>query len=196
MQPFRVFALIPSVLVLLTVAESTARANAIYIYTGNAFTTAAAPYSTSDFVSVSFTFANPLLGNTTNSNTTLISWTITDQVDSLDSASALLTSYSFSTDASGNISSWDITVISFAQLFGGGGPTISTTSIQTDCSTASCVEDLGENNSGTHAANNFSDPGTWTLATAEPSTVGLGSLGGAILLFAVRRKHSPSLTTP
>jgi hypothetical protein len=82
-------------------AAVTAKADAIYTYTGNDFTIIDGPYATSDYISASFTFADPLSFGFLNF-VSPTSWSITDQTTTLTSASDNL-SLELETDAAGDV---------------------------------------------------------------------------------------------
>ena len=84
----------------------TAKADTIYTYTGNDFEVVDGPYSTSDYISASFTFADPLSFGFLN-YVSPTSWSITDQTLTLTSASDNLV-LGLEADAAGDIVAWNI----------------------------------------------------------------------------------------
>ena len=167
----------------------TAKADVIYTYTGDDFTSAEAPYSTSDFVSASFTFASPLPDNLgfTDGFPAIVSWSLTDQIFTLDPDNTILGRANFTTDAEGAITGWEI------YAYNG-----SSAEIQTFDVPGGSIFDESQA-FGAGIAQNLDAPGTWIqesggASTPEPSTTVLMSLGGSVLV-AMRRKHRIRLAT-
>jgi PEP-CTERM motif len=102
-----------------------ARADAVvYNYVGADFINAHDPFSTTENLTGTISFAAPLAANltlnsgSTNSNVTPVSFSFTAGPETLTNASfsANDTTFRFSTDAAGNITAWDIVI-----GLGGGG---------------------------------------------------------------------------
>ena len=94
-------------LLILLVFSVSAIADVTYSYTGNPFTTTTSPYSSANFVTVSFTTASPLGANLSDFVFIPIQFTISDQLSILNNASALQsTHFQVSTDANGFFTNW------------------------------------------------------------------------------------------
>jgi len=92
-------------------ASSQAAADIIYQYTGLPFTSASSPYTTSDFVSISLTLANPLPANLSDSNILPLvkTYTFTDGVQTITPTVAQTQNppiFMVSTDANGTLTAW------------------------------------------------------------------------------------------
>jgi hypothetical protein len=177
----RPFAFPLGVVLTLVAAAATARAGVItYTYTGNHFTNP--DTATDDFVSVSLTFATLLPDNFNGSVVgSLVTWSLTDQVFTLTRDNSLLDESTIITDSQGNIEFWQI------DAYHALVPEIGTVYLP-----PTTVNDYSfPAPSGFHF--NRNDVGTWESSaersTPEPSTTAFMSLGGAILLIAMRRKH-------
>lgn len=151
-----------------------------YTYTGNDFETVIAPYTTSDFVSGSFTLTSPLADNMAESAITPASYSFTDGVQTFSSAAPPAeVTFDVGTDASGNIDTWVIELNS-------GPPSDDVVA------TSSNSSDFGE--LGLFAlGENIGDPGTWVMSgggglpVPEPGNVAL--IGLAVVgIGLVRRK--------
>jgi len=161
-------------LALLLAMGPTARASSVtYTYTGNPFNfEASAPWTTSDFVSASFTFSSPLADNLASAflTTGVESWTINDGVTTFDpSNGATLTLLELSTGPSGNITVWDFNVFNFTtacepHAFSGWNGGLAPTDAQ----------DQGEYDNACSPytppsiAGNLGWPGTWTESQVSP----------------------------
>jgi hypothetical protein len=181
------------------VFSPTVQADSItYTYTGNDFTSAEAPYSTSDFLSISITFANPLPANLgvpsgggqqfpVDEAANILTWTVTDQINTLTPSNSTFAQPDFGTDAEGNIDLWNLTINETTSLI-----FLNIVSDETYPGTAGLDgSDLYSYTTGLSATGyggpNYGGPvGTWQTTTPEPSTVVLLSLGGAILLIRKR----------
>jgi len=106
-------ALVLGVVLAFSVAGRTAKAAVIYTYTGNDFHAFnnSPPVTASDFISATFTFANALPDNLVNAEETSVvtDWSISDQITTLSQENSNLLFFAqFSTDATGDITSWVI----------------------------------------------------------------------------------------
>jgi len=176
-----------------------AKSQVTYTYTGNDFTSfyGGSPLTTSDFITASFTFANALpddmiYGGPDN----LLNWTITDGVDTLSqSGGNYLNGFAVETDATGDISGWDInaftspcspTTVGCVHFISQGPPYPTYAYID-------AVTDVIDVEGDYWQASVSGSPGTWSMtgesATPEPSTPVLASIGGAMLLYTIRRRR-------
>lgn len=176
-----------SILVLLMPA----RADTVYSYTGNPFTTGVTqnggltplpfgPFTANDSVSGSFTVPTPFGPFEPLHLITPTSFSFTDGVDTITNLNSTLSSFQIRTDASGHIMDWDIfadsnnAFVDTSNIMGTGG-------------------DQGQetDNQGHFAgAENLDDPGKWTVSTTVPEPSSLLLLAsGAIGLAGVLRKR-------
>jgi hypothetical protein len=168
-------------------ATPAAKAGTItYAYTGNDFTTTDLPYTTSDFVSASFGLGSPLSDNLDDADETsaIVSWNISDGVDDLNAANASLAGFDVTTDGSGDITAWNFVALdltSFVEIASVNGITNNGIPIYDEA-----LDSYSE-------TENYGNAGTWAettvASTPEPSTTVLVSLGGALLLIGMKRKH-------
>ncbi|GAA3749975.1 PEP-CTERM sorting domain-containing protein [Terriglobus aquaticus] len=112
----RLFALAAAVT--LSLIPSLASASTIYNYTGQAYSSATTPYTTSEFVTGSFTVDTPLAANLTNGTVTPVSFSFNDGVQTITDQTAFSSSFGdLSTDANGNIIGYYIQIYNLAQGF-------------------------------------------------------------------------------
>jgi len=165
-----------------------------YTYTGNDFETATSPYTTSDFVSGSFTLPTALGDNLVDDDITSIisSYSFTDGVETFSSTSdpAAEETLDVSTNSTGAITAWSISLAT--------GPPASNS-----VSTFSNSADSGELNEGfAGLGTTIGDPGTWaetvngggSSPVPEPGSVALIAFG-LVGIGLVRRKlqrHQPA----
>src|SRR4030095_9571425 len=151
-----------------------------YSYTGNPFTSVTPPYTTSMFVTGMLTLAGPLPPNITNKIVSPISFSFSDGVQTLTSGPLVFGSFGFSTDATGMIVSWDLSVQTFDAM----------SRIRTFSDFEFGVAGDMAHEPGGEVAENVFDPGTWTSTAGVPdsaSTLTLLSLSLLALGVAARR---------
>jgi hypothetical protein len=182
-----------------------ALANTIYTYTGNPFTTIVGTpgvpnrYTTSDFIDVMLTLANPLPANLALTALTsgVVSLQMTDggngpTVDPLGTVNAIIVS----TDATGAISQWNILSISQAA----GIPT-TVFGTSNDPNATQATGDLATvtNAAGTivEAGANVDNPGIWSAATQVPEPAGYAlAIAGLAALALWRKVQGKAKTRP
>jgi|SRR5215469_5981002 len=185
-------ALVIALLLLLWVAPSSATVT--YEYQGNPFTTFSAPsgssnpWTTSDFVSGSFTLPNALPANLSDKQITTAALNFTDGVNTYSYPALSGVPFNVSTDASGGITNW---FIQFNVVLAPGVPLMSLGTCHALCGTSSDGDSvdtlLGVQVGFASASNN--NPGTWSIVP-EPSTLALSSLPLLIFGAAVRRRRA------
>ena len=183
---FFLFSSALSILVLLMPA----RADTVYSYTGNPFTTGVTqnsgltplpfgPFTANDSVSGSFTVPTPFGPFEPLHVITPTSFSFTDGVDTITNLNSTLSSFQIRT-ASGHIMDWDIfadsnnAFVDTSNIMGTGGD-----------------EGQETDNQGHFVgAENLDDPGTWTVSTTvpEPSSLLLFGAGAIGLAGAVRKR--------
>jgi hypothetical protein len=198
---------------------SSAFADAIYTYTGNAFTTNAQawvsgvgpqvpqlPFTTSDSLTVSLTFAAPLASNQEISGSLgNVGAQIWDGVDSVDIIADDAAGYEpqfavfdLSISATGAIANWQIEVINAIDLQTpqDGGLDFWSCNQGSETLLNQCGPDVLDE--ATHGQGsllvsglNLSSPGTWSETTSGPATpepaTGIMAILGALVLL--RRRH-------
>jgi hypothetical protein len=172
---------------------ASARADVIYTYTGNNFTIVSSPYTTSDHVTASLTFATALPANLPLRTSEIpIAYSFNDGVQTINSINEPISTVFallvlVSTDAAGAIKQWQVGV----ETTGPNGPFIGS---DNDIS-ASVILDSGAlgNLSTQPFAESINSPGTWTVTTAssvpEPSSAGLTALALTVLGW-IRTRYS------
>lgn len=193
------YALAFGVALVLAFAAPVANATTTYAYTGNDFTFASLPpYTTSDFVSASFTFTGPLPVSTvlTNETSTLVTWSITIGYLSWNPSRIYAPSFTLlmAPDAAGGFTEWEISAL--AEPYDEFDQWVQTFNAPSDVTDYSW---LGISHDPTAYVNN--DPGVWiettTSTVPEPKPTALVIIGGAVLLFAIRTgKHATGLSYP
>ena len=162
-----------------------------YTYTGDPYTTSQSPLSSSSYVSFSMWFDNPLAGNLVdfdeNGNASQ-TWSVTDQTNSLSHDNNAYWDFYISTDSSGNITAWDITITgqysgtAFSTAYGG---------LNSVADTDQSSYNVGGTNYSGYVNGSAGNPqGSWNVeSTPEPSTSVMW-IGGVVLLMAMRRKRA------
>ena len=77
-----------------------------YVYTGNPFTIATGPYTTSDFVTAMVTLAGPLPPNEPFTQVTPLAFSLSDGVQTITNLNATIFAFHFATDGDGTITHW------------------------------------------------------------------------------------------
>jgi hypothetical protein len=145
-------------MVLILGPSAAARADVIYAYTGNNFTSAQAPYTTSDSVTATMILLSPLLPNESNTDqgSNVAELIVSDGVQTLDSLNGLQGNFEavFSTDSSANITNWIVVIDNNQQDV-----------IQTQDDPFSGTFDKGTNvvNGVTAIGSNSASPGVWSI---------------------------------
>jgi hypothetical protein len=171
-----------------------AHADVVYDYTGTNFVNAHDPFTTSEKVTGTVTFATPLGANLNLQNVladvTAFSFTAGPETLTNLTANAAWTQFLVSTDSAGNITGWHI----YAGLGGGGDFTLSenwlgTTRDQVTVG-ANFVGDAHFDPSEAFAVSTSGGQFTMTAAVPEPSTWAMMILGFCGLGFMAYRKKS------
>jgi hypothetical protein len=160
---------------LFSLTAAGARATTIYTYTGNPFTKVTGAYTTSMFVSGSFTVDSPLAANQAFSPVSPTAFSFSDGLQTLDQSNGQFVGplhFQVGTDASGGIASW------FVSLYNLAGTSVIDTAAAFEV-TDSVVKaaEVGGLSSG---AFNVSAPGQWTV-----QTVGVPDAGSSVALLAL-----------
>jgi hypothetical protein len=172
------------------VASGAAKADVIYTYTGNDFTTANSPYTTSDKITGTITLSSALGLSLVGSSVSPLAYSFSDGIVTLASPTCCnlssQTSFVFNTDASGNITNWNVVVQANANA----------NEFQTaDPSSGLVFDETLTSGSLVHGAENLSDPGTWSLQAAttsvpEPASLALFAPALLGLAFFYRQKRA------
>ena len=157
-------------------------ANVTYTYTGNDFTSTTLPssYTTSDSVTGFITLAAPLAANINSfpaTSLTPVSFSISNGVQTINTL-ASGDYFGFKTDASGNISQWQVAV-------NGTNLHISTVNFPGVLG----VFDSTSNNADTDGAQNLNLAGTWSIsAVPEADTYAMMVAGLGLIGLRLRRR--------
>lgn len=172
------------------------RANVIYTYTGNHFTSATSPFTTSDSVSGTITLSTALPTNTSlmDFSSDVVAINLTDGVDTINTINTTpgFDEFYFATSG-GVITQWAVEVFNSNETVGLGTVKESPYTPADDY-----YEDFGERCSTACTGNNYStvgynntDGGTFASQTStapEPSSLGLAF--PAIVIAAIFRRRS------
>jgi hypothetical protein len=172
-------------------AASPASAQAVYVYTGNNFTNVFAPgYTTSNKITGTLTLSSALpssLTTLTNEVALVTSYSFSDGVNTFTSPccdAGSQTVFDFTTDASGNILTWDVTLETNDNHTG-------------DLTTEGGVNSFDQSLvGGVLGGSNDGSPGVWSLqsttsAVPEPATWALFLLGFGALGWRLRNRRQP-----
>ena len=152
------------------------QASVTYQYIGNPFTRADPPYTTSDFVTVMMTLADPLPANF-DGTVTPTAFTVTDGVQTISNHNAIEVEFQFATDATSTITHW------FVATGSGDFPNIRTFN-EIDFIVDSAVDE------NVNFAGNSDSPGVWSVNASVPdagSTLSLMTLTLMALDLVARR---------
>jgi hypothetical protein len=166
------------VLLVATMGAQAAVADTTYTYTGNDFTSAGSPFTTSDFVSGSFTTSAPLADGLPLEDISgdLVSYSFSDGVATLTQTNSAPAVFDVSTDTNGSIAEWHITLLD---------PPLDTKEIYT-ISIPTFTKDDGSA-IGIGQGSNTNDHGSWAV-TPEPGSLFLFGTGTLWIVGLMRRK--------
>ena len=174
-------------IVLAALPSTSALADTVYTYTGNPFTPSPVGiYTSSDFITGSFTVATTLAADSPYGAITPESFTFSDGIQTFNSLSTSLAFFAVATDDTGNIVGWYISLTADDHV----------ASLNTSTGNVIGVNDEAKIDQAGTIDRVFArnDPGTWTESSTDPSPVpepssivlfGTGALG---LAGSVRRK--------
>ena len=183
---------------------TTVSADVTYEYTGNDFTTVftpsgAGPYTTSDFISGSFTVASPLAADFTGTINP-VSFSFTDGVQTITNLNYLpsLSTFGVQTDNNGNIQYWAISVDSLGNLIATvsiGSSQVGLIVLPPNTETDKADVLSGPPLDTSYGMSNTNNPGSWNdlSATPEPSSTILwltGIFGIGLAHMLLKRKQA------
>ena len=172
-------------------AASSANAQLVYSYTGNDFTSVFAPgYTTSDKITGTLTLSSALpdsLATLTNEAALVTSYSFSDGVSSFNMPccdTGNQTIFDFTTDASGNITNWDVTLETNDNHTG---------DLTTEGGVSAFDQSLTDGELG---GSNNGAPGIWSVQSVtspvpEPATWTLLLLGFGALGWRLRNARRP-----
>jgi len=155
-------------------------ASTTYTYTGNLFTSAGGFYTTADSVTGFFTYST--LGDNFSGEIDPASYTFTDGVQTYDMSDSWIALFDVRTNATGQITGWYIDLGSGADNYMWTYDDLSQTPWAQD---GSQLENVFPHNGG-GAINN--DPGSWSSAAPEPSSVILMPPALLAIAFVARKR--------
>ena len=187
-------AVAPGVLLLAIWCTPLANASVVYTFTGIDFIAPSGPFTTSDFISGSFTVPTALGDNLSNVLITPASFTFADGVDTVTDLTAHDALFFLTTNGVGQITDWSIDINEIA------GPLIQTlgpVSGLSDCCSDIVMDATHTNADGNPPGYN----GSWTSADSvpEPAPFVLMATGLLALALVGRQRiargirHSPEL---
>jgi hypothetical protein len=163
-----------------------------YTYTGNDFTDVSGPYTTSEKLTGMFNLSAAIPANHPFSDVSslVLSFTMSDGVQTITSAEGFVEHFSFSTDSTGAITLW----LAEVTINPGTAPSITTENFGVAALDMGALTNfLSGQNSGS--------PGTWTVTdttpVTEPGTLSMmfSGLLGLGLLVGVKRYRGNRLAT-
>jgi hypothetical protein len=160
----------------------------IYTYTGNDFTSASGPYTTSDNITANLILSAPLGANYEGSpSATLLNFGINDGVyqDLPELPNMYVEDFTFGTDSSGNIVSWDFAMIGFHEYVEPvQAVTMMTVNQPGDVMDSTSI-DTPNGNLG--AGSVPTDPGKWVETVVPEPSIDLLFVSSAALVLAFGR---------
>lgn len=102
--------LLVSAAVAFVLTTSSVLADVIYTYTGNDFTIANSPYTTTEKVTATVDLSSPL-GDSVTDVVTPVGFALNDGQQSITKATATFASFSFTTGPTGLITKWQVQVL-------------------------------------------------------------------------------------
>ena len=168
----------------------------VYTYTGNDFTSASGPYTTSDKVTGSITFSAQLGDNYEgNPSANMLFFNFSDgvgpqNIGGVPGIHLLLQDSIFGTDASGAIDSWNFEVLDFLPP-----NSAETKGIQTENDSGNVIDsgNLDEESGIVGEGSVSANPGVWVLTVTPEPSVDLLFVSFAALVLASRRFKPSSL---
>ena len=160
----------------------------VYTYTGNDFTSASGPYTTSDKVTGFIAFSAPLGDNYEgNPSATMLEFVFSDGVgpqNVVGGPRSLVMDSTFATDSSGVIVSWNFQVLDFLPPF-----SAETKGIQTENDSGNVVDsgNLDQASGIVGEGSVSANPGVWVETVVPEPSVGLLFVSFAALVLASGR---------
>ena len=161
-----------------------------YTYKGNDFTSAPSPYTRSDSITGHFTTSSPLADNLAAANITsaVSTFSFTDGgVNTLTPSNSGETQFIVSTNSQGNITAWDITLITNVSPPNNGAIIICNGISTYFNSCPNFPSDESYEDNGAIDGYNESDPGTWLAAPVNPATGTSLAVTPAALIFQAQQ---------